>query len=110
MACRSMEAAHMAREDILRDNRNHGPIGDAARRLICLHLDLEDFPSVQQFVADFHSLNLPLHLLVNNAGVHLKPHQRVSLGFERTQACNYFAPFWLTQLLLDDLKTSAPSR
>lgn len=110
MACRSLEHAQTAREDILRDTQNYGPIPDATKRLIPLHLDLEDFPSVQQFVSDFHALNLPLHVLVNNAGVHLKPHKRVSLGFERTQACNYFAPFWLTQMLLDDLKASAPSR
>jgi hypothetical protein len=71
---------------------------------------LEDFPSIKQFVQDFHSLGLPLHLLVNNAGVHLKPYARASLGFERTMAVNYFSPFWLTQLLMEDLKASAPSR
>lgn len=28
----------------------------------------------RKFVDDFHKLGLPLHVLVNNAGVHLKVH------------------------------------
>eukprot|EP00879_Flechtneria_rotunda_P008070 GHRR01008454.1.p1 GENE.GHRR01008454.1~~GHRR01008454.1.p1 ORF type:complete len:118 (-),score=22.29 GHRR01008454.1:1428-1781(-) len=84
--------------------------GEAHQRLIPLHLDLEDFNSIKQFVSDFHALNLPLHLLVNNAGIHLKPFKRVSLDFERTMAVDYFGPFWLTQMLLPDLKANAPSR
>jgi NAD(P)-dependent dehydrogenase (short-subunit alcohol dehydrogenase family) len=35
---------------------------------------------------------------------------QVSCGFERTIASNFFGHFWLTQLLLDDLKAAAPSR
>lgn len=110
LACRTLEGGQQARDEILQDPRNHGHVGNAAKRLIPLKLDLEDFPSIKQFVSDFHTLRLPLHLLVNNAGVHLKPYARASLGFERTMACNYFSPFWLTQLLLEDLKASAPSR
>eukprot|EP00775_Hariotina_reticulata_P007962 gene7963-8160_t len=111
MACRSLEHAQMSREDILCDARNAGPLGRAAERLIPLHLDLEDFASIPQFVADFHALNLPgLHVLVNNAGIHLKPYKRVSCGFERTMASNYFGHWWLTHLLLNDLKQSAPAR
>eukprot|EP00879_Flechtneria_rotunda_P001180 GHRR01001327.1.p1 GENE.GHRR01001327.1~~GHRR01001327.1.p1 ORF type:complete len:457 (+),score=134.36 GHRR01001327.1:109-1479(+) len=110
MACRSLEKAHTSKAEILQDRCNHGPVGNAAQRLIPLHLDLEDFNSIKQFVSDFHALNLPLHLLVNNAGVHIVPYKRVSLGFERNMASNYFSPFWLTQQLLPDLQASAPSR
>lgn len=38
---------HMVREDILADQRNHGPVGDAARRLIVLHLDYEEFSTIR---------------------------------------------------------------
>lgn len=38
---------HMVREDILADKRNHGPVGDAARRLIVLQLDYEEFPTIR---------------------------------------------------------------
>uniref|UniRef100_A0A383VFY4 Uncharacterized protein n=1 Tax=Tetradesmus obliquus TaxID=3088 RepID=A0A383VFY4_TETOB len=110
MACRSMQAAATAREDILADPRNAGPVPDPAGRLIPLHVDFEDFETIPTFVEAFHATGLPLHVLVNNAGVHLKPHKKVSCGFERTIASNFFGHFWLTQLLLDDLKAAAPSR
>ena len=51
-----------------------------------------------------------LHLLVNNAGVHLKPYARVSCDVERVMASNYLGHWWLTHLLLDDLRRSAPAR
>lgn len=37
----------MAREDILKDTRNHGPIDNAAGRLIVMQADYEDFASVR---------------------------------------------------------------
>lgn len=110
MACRSLERARIAKAQVLEDFANHGPVPDPAGRLIPLHLDLEDLPSIPRFVEEFHGLELPLHILNNNAGIHLKPFKRVSCGFERTMTSNYFGSFWLTMLLLDDLKASAPSR
>jgi NAD(P)-dependent dehydrogenase (short-subunit alcohol dehydrogenase family) len=51
-----------------------------------------------------------LDLLVNNAGL-MSSHYRLSAdGFELTFAVNHLAPFLLTNLLLDRLKVSAPSR
>jgi NAD(P)-dependent dehydrogenase (short-subunit alcohol dehydrogenase family) len=51
-----------------------------------------------------------LDVLVNNAGL-FSPHYRLSAdGFELTFAVNHLAPFLLTNLLLDRLKTSAPAR
>jgi NAD(P)-dependent dehydrogenase (short-subunit alcohol dehydrogenase family) len=51
-----------------------------------------------------------LDLLVNNAGL-MSPHYRLSAdGFELTFAVNHLAPFLLTNLLLDRLKSSAPAR
>jgi NAD(P)-dependent dehydrogenase (short-subunit alcohol dehydrogenase family) len=40
----------------------------------------------------------------------MQPHKIVDCGLERTIASNYFGHFYLTQLLLDDLKASAPAR
>ena len=51
-----------------------------------------------------------LDVLVNNAGL-ISPHYRLSEdGFELTFAVNHLAPFLLTNLLVDRLKTSAPAR
>lgn len=41
------EHGHTAREDVLRDQRNHGPLGGAAQRLKVMHADFEDFASIK---------------------------------------------------------------
>ena len=52
-----------------------------------------------------------LDLLVNNAGLIAPPGRHESAdGCELTIAVNHLAPFLLTSLLLDRLKSSAPSR
>jgi retinol dehydrogenase 12 len=51
-----------------------------------------------------------LDVLVNNAGLIAGSLQQSQDGFELTIAVNHLAPFLLTNLLLDRLKASAPSR
>ncbi|CAL8465703.1 g5239 [Coccomyxa elongata] len=84
-----------------------------------LQLDVAQFASIRKFADDFLARNAPLHILINNAGVHLpggwskspeKDGQRTPEGFEVTLGTNYFGPMLLTQLLLPKLKESAPSR
>ena len=75
-------------------------------------LDLSSFASVRQCAADFHAKGYPLHLLINNAGGSV-PGKTASFskdGFELTLATNHLGHFLLTNLLLDDLKQSAPAR
>jgi short-subunit dehydrogenase len=38
-------------------------------KIDCIPLDLGDSTSVAQFVETFKKMNLPLHYLINNAGV-----------------------------------------
>lgn len=85
----------------------------------CMHLDLAQFDSVKKFAKEFLDKGEPLHLLLNNAGIHLpgglsespeSSGQRTPEGFEVTLGTNYFGPFLLTELLLPKLKESAPSR
>ena len=75
-------------------------------------LDLGDFASVRRFAAAFLARDLPLHLLVNNAGMmSTEPPRRVNAeGVESILAANAVGPFLLTQLLLDKLRASAPAR
>lgn len=66
--------------------------------------------SIKAFADEFLKKDLPLHVLVNNAGVFLVPHDFTQEGFETTVGTNYFGPFLLTHLLLDNIKESAPAR
>ncbi|CAF1395718.1 unnamed protein product [Adineta steineri] len=75
-----------------------------------MKLDLSSFDSIRRFVDDFHRKNLPLNLLINNAGVYSKNFNKSSDGIECSFAVNHLGHFLLTNLLLDDLKRSSPSR
>lgn len=72
-------------------------------------LDLASLASVRECVRIFTQLNLPLHLLVNNAGV-AGLRGLTQDGFEMTFGVNHLGHFLLTQLLLDQLTSSGPSR
>lgn len=58
----------------------------------------------------FHELEHQLHILINNAGVMACPKLFTSDGFELQLGVNHLGHFLLTNLLLDLLKASAPSR
>jgi NAD(P)-dependent dehydrogenase (short-subunit alcohol dehydrogenase family) len=75
-------------------------------------LDLASFASVRQCTAAFQAKGYPLHILINNAGGSV-PGKRASFtadGFELTLGTNHLGHFLLTNLLLEDLKRSAPAR
>lgn len=58
----------------------------------------------------FHEVENQLHILVNNAGVMASPKVMTKDGFEQQIGVNHMGHFLLTNLLLDLLKISAPSR
>ena len=73
--------------------------------------DLADLESVQRCAKDFLELKLPLHLLINNAGVMALPdRQATKQGLEMQCGVCHVGHFFLTKLLEDVLIASAPSR
>jgi retinol dehydrogenase 14 len=99
---RSKEKGEAAQTDI---------IGRSGNRNVELMLaDMSSMESVRQLANAFKARHEKLHLLVNNAGVYLTRRTTTADGLESTFATNHLGPFLLTNLLLDILKASAPSR
>lgn len=73
-------------------------------------LDLSKFSSVRQFAEDFNRTYDRLDILVNNAGVGALLPKLTEDGIEKITHINYVGPFLLTNLLLDKLIASKPSR
>jgi retinol dehydrogenase-12 len=101
VACRSLERGQAAVAEIQTATGN--------AQVEFLALDLGDFASVRACAAAFLARDLPLHLLVNNAGLAGSAGLTKS-GFELAFGTNHLGHFLLTQLLLDRLKASAPAR
>ncbi|MBP6528552.1 MAG: SDR family oxidoreductase [Burkholderiales bacterium] len=101
VACRSLERGQAAVAEIRTATGN--------AQVECLALDLGDFASVRACAAAFLARDLPLHLLINNAGLAGSAGLTKS-GFELAFGTNHLGHFLLTQLLLDRLKASAPAR
>lgn len=72
--------------------------------------DLSSQAEVRRLAEEFSSKYDRLDVLVNNAGVFLAEKKMTQDDIEYTFAVNHLAPFLLTNLLLDKLKASAPSR
>ncbi|MBO3461510.1 SDR family NAD(P)-dependent oxidoreductase [Aetokthonos hydrillicola Thurmond2011] len=101
IACRSATKAAKAIEYIRRTTLN--------QNVEFLPLDLASLDSVRNCVTLFNEKNLPLHILVNNAGI-FNRRGTTKEGFELIWGTNYLGHFLLTYLLLEKMQKSAPSR
>lgn len=75
-----------------------------------LDADLSSQASVRSLAKEALQRYPRIELLVNNAGAMFSSRQMTDEGIERTWALNHLAPFLLTNLLMDRLRTSAPAR
>ncbi|CAM8950544.1 unnamed protein product [Rhodiola kirilowii] len=75
--------------------------------VVVMPLDLSSLASVRRFVSDFLALDLPLHLLINNAGKFSHRHAISEDGVEMTFATNYLGHFLLTMLLVKKMAETA---
>lgn len=89
-------------EGLLKQLRERGELPGQST---ILSVDLDDLATVQPFVQKFLDLNLPLHYLVNNAGVMTPKDFRPSKQGHETQfATNHLAHFLLVELLTPKLR------
>ncbi|HEX2676794.1 MAG TPA: SDR family oxidoreductase [Polyangiales bacterium] len=103
IACRSPERAAPAAEEIAAAGAESGGKVDV------LALDLGDFASVRACAQALLDRGLPLHLLINNAGM-AGTRGMTRSGFELAFGVNHVGHFLLTQLLLPRIRSSAPAR
>ena len=72
--------------------------------------DLASLKNIKESALEFISLDIPLHVLLNNAGLINNNRKETVEGFEEVFSINHLAYFYLTHLLLDKLKEGTPSR
>ena len=77
-----------------------------------MELDLASIESVRKFASEVIKDFPRIDVLINNAGVSVPPSRKKKTldGFEINFGTNHLGHFCLTNLLLDRLVTSAPSR
>ncbi|MCR6722628.1 MAG: SDR family NAD(P)-dependent oxidoreductase [Chitinophagaceae bacterium] len=73
-------------------------------------MDLMDTQSIDAFAERFLETGLPLHILINNAGIMWVPLRRDDRGIESQLATNYLAAFQLTARLWPALKNAGGAR
>ncbi|OQS07978.1 WW domain-containing oxidoreductase-like isoform 2 [Thraustotheca clavata] len=104
LACRSRERA----EPVVKALESE--ITNTTGKVEFMQLDMMSLKSIKQFVDEFKAKNLPLHILVNNAGIMAVPFQLSVDGIESQFATNHVGVMALTTSLLPLLESSAPAR
>ncbi|XP_070490607.1 retinol dehydrogenase 14-like [Chironomus tepperi] len=102
IACRDRSRGENALVDIRRES--------GSDKVYFLQLDLASLKSIRDFSKKFHQLESKLDILINNAGIMACPKLSTEDGFEMQIGVNHLGHFLLTNLLLDLLKSAAPSR
>lgn len=74
-----------------------------------ISLELGDFDSIRAAAKNLLDRKIPIHGLINNAGM-ASTRGMTKSGFELAWGSNHVGPYLFTRLLLDRLKESAPSR
>ncbi len=102
MACRNEMHGKETQEEIIEISGNNN---------VFLHIvDLSNQQSIRDFVKIFLREYNQFHVLVNNAGISLRKRRESVDGIECTFATNVLAYFLLSNLLIEKLKASVPSR
>ncbi|KAM9733510.1 dehydrogenase/reductase SDR family member 13-like [Menidia menidia] len=100
LACRSKQRGEAALEEIKRES--------GSNQVVFMPLDLGSLTSVRRFATAFLKSESRLDILINNAGVYLQGQTEDGIGM--MFGVNHLGHFLLTNLLLERLKESGPSR
>lgn len=105
MACRSLDRGALALQDVRKESQSD--------RITLMPLDLSSLKSIRQFADTYQTRFSRVDVLIHNAAnfdLTLKQPVLTGDGIETIFATNHVGPFLLTNLLLNQLKASAPSR
>jgi len=102
MMARNREKGEAARQEVISTSGNN-----QVDLMLC---DLACLDSIRRFTTEFQEKYDRLDVLINNAGIFTTQRQVTSDGFEYQIGVNHLGHFLLTNLLLDLLKKSTPSR
>ncbi|XP_061414468.1 retinol dehydrogenase 13-like isoform X1 [Lethenteron reissneri] len=102
LACRDEGKAQAAADEVRQRSGNSDVVVE--------RLDLASLASVREFSRRLHDTEKRLDVLVNNAGLMRCPKWKTEDGFEMQFGVNHLGHFLLTNLVLDMLQKSAPSR
>ncbi|PIN14898.1 Dehydrogenases with different specificities (related to short-chain alcohol dehydrogenases) [Handroanthus impetiginosus] len=100
MVCRNMERGEAARSDIQSETGNKNVYLE-----VC---DVSSIADVKSFASRFSSKNVPVHVLVNNAGLLENNRVITSEGYELNFAVNVLGTYAMTELMLPLLEKAAP--
>ncbi len=102
IACRTKNVSEKAAKDIRQCTKKG--------ILVVKELDLGSLQSVRDFCTDILKTEPRVDILINNAGIYQCPFAKTEEGHEMQFGVNHLGHFLLTNILLDKLKDSAPSR
>ncbi|RSK25837.1 SDR family NAD(P)-dependent oxidoreductase [Bacillus sp. HMF5848] len=104
MACRNLKTSKVVQQEIIDTTNN--------TRVDLMELDVSSFQSINKFCDEFKQNYDKLDILIHNAAYfnHGERHRLSIDELELTFATNVFGPFYMTSLLVDDLKKSDDPR
>ncbi|XP_071790657.1 retinol dehydrogenase 12-like isoform X1 [Asterias amurensis] len=103
LACRNLQKAEDVAKDITSSTGNS--------EVVVRHLDLSSLQSVREFAQEINEQEKRLDILINNEALVPPTEGSATVdNFDLAFGTNHFGHFLLTNLLLDLLKKSAPSR
>ncbi|MGA2297529.1 MAG: SDR family oxidoreductase [FCB group bacterium] len=99
---RNLEKGNKTLSEILEYTKN--------KNVEMMECNLDSFNSIRKFCDKFKDKYNKLDILINNAGIWESKRKLSQDGIELNFAVNHLGPFLLTNLLLNLIKSSAPSR